>query len=472
MSLIAYYKFDEATATDTAADEQGSYDLTPDASAPTVATGRFGNCRKWTADGQYLQSATYPPEFASAVGEWTLAFWLAVYDESVLSSSTLFSVRRQTTGSHHLARIYLTNAGTKIYQVGFLWNYAAGSQESWSPNIGSIQAAGVWNHHAIARSGNSLNWYINGTLVESKTMTNSVLAEAYTYVMSLGRGAYDASPSNLNGVSVDDFRIYDAALTAAEVETIAEGGASGSSSASPGAGNVLQICSDAAAELGLGELSTVYANTNANVVQLRNLLKSVGRKLAMRREWPALNKEHAFDTVNGTASYDLPIDFSRMVDQTQWNRDQTRSLRPIGAQRWQQIQGNGITSTVALLFRPRSTTVELSPTPTAAEEIAFEYQSRYWLQSANAAEADKDAPTADTDTVLFDPSLMVAALKLAWLKAKGMDATAALSDYEEALQLAESTSVAAAPVLNLLGAGESVHLIDESNVPEGDWDIS
>lgn len=60
--------------------------------------------------------------------------------------------------------------------------------------------------------------------------------------------------------------------------------------------NAGNIISDAAAELGLGTVADAYGSIDANVIQLRGLLKSAGQKLITERDWTHLTKEFSFVT--------------------------------------------------------------------------------------------------------------------------------------------------------------------------------
>jgi hypothetical protein len=80
------------------------------------------------------------------------------------------------------------------------------------------------------------------------------------------------------------------------------------------------------------------------------------------------------------------------------------------------------------------------------------------------------SPSADSinnkgDVLWFDRPLLVAGLKLAFRKAKGLDTSAELDDYSSALDKASGQD-GAAPVLSLNGSGPAVRLLDERNIPE------
>jgi hypothetical protein len=200
---------------------------------------------------------------------------------------------------------------------------------------------------------------------------------------------------------------------------------------------VATIISDTAIELGLvtAAIADPFASTDANILRLNALLKARGRELAKAFGWSHLQKECTFLTANGQAAYDLPDDFLSMADQSQWNRSSTLPLAgPASQQIWQQLKGQSISVSINTIFRPVNGQVMLYPTPSAIETVAFEYLSRWWVRPFGQDLPTTDTPSAATDTVCFEPLLMVRALKVAWKEATGFDATAARNDYESTLQ--------------------------------------
>lgn len=229
---------------------------------------------------------------------------------------------------------------------------------------------------------------------------------------------------------------------------------------------VLNVVSDACLELGLksSALSAVAASTDPVVVMVRAHLKSRGKRLALEYPWRHLTKEHTFTTTSAT-TYALPADFSSMVDQTAWDRTQDSPLAgPADPQTWQYLAATNLGTQLAITFRPRESTLEVWPQPpTAGLTIAFEYASRYWVQGTGQAAPDKDAVSADTDTLKFDSVLLVKGIKLDWKRAKGQDSSIEQQDYDETLELVKAASTAAAPVLDLNGRDLRDRLIDFSN---------
>ena len=230
------------------------------------------------------------------------------------------------------------------------------------------------------------------------------------------------------------------------------------------------IVSDAAVELGLvsAAVADPYASSDANMVQLCALLKSIGREIAGVRDWTVQQLEYSFNTVAGTKLYNLPADFRRKIDQSGWNRTSRFPLGgPLSPQEYQYLQAIPAAQTITVLFRPRNGQIELYPVPQSVLSIAFEYLTSFWVAVTGSTTPTKDGPTLSSDVVLFDPLLMVRALKLAWKREKGFESMAAQQDYDAAYTKACDDD-AEAPKLRLDGkGGVGFRLIDPfGNIPE------
>lgn len=178
-----------------------------------------------------------------------------------------------------------------------------------------------------------------------------------------------------------------------------------------------------------------------------------------------------------TTVYGLPSDWRDMVDQSGWNRTTRLPLGgPLSAQEWQYLKGRlqGVVFTV--LFRPMAQALYLYPDTNlpVGHTIALEYESSNWCGPNVTPPRDGTGPvyvwTADYpaswDIICgFDAELLKAALKLAWLKAKGFDYAHVEAEYKVALEAAIGNDTAA-PVLSMVGGGAMEQpLLGERNVP-------
>jgi hypothetical protein len=234
------------------------------------------------------------------------------------------------------------------------------------------------------------------------------------------------------------------------------------------------ILNRAAAQLGLLGVAPAsapdpFASSDPNFVQLCELLSTGGDDLNMEHDWPQLRKEFTATTVQGQSTYPLPSDFHEMIDQSGWNRSSRLPLiGPLSPQEWQYLKARSLGMYITVVFRLDSESVlEINPSVPvpAGTLIAFEYISAYWVQSSGAPNPDKAYPSAATDSILYDPDLVISKLKLMWLTEKGFDTQKAQESYDAKLEhcIGKSTG---APTLNLVGPATAVdRFIDNANLP-------
>lgn len=229
------------------------------------------------------------------------------------------------------------------------------------------------------------------------------------------------------------------------------------------------IINRAAKYVGLAAVTDPYAETDPSFVLLCALLTDVGQEICRLREWTHLQQETTLTTVAAQEAYDLPSDFRGMIEQTGWNRSSRLPLGgPLSPQEWQYLNGFGSNLTVTVLFRPLRQQLHIygGASIPAGLVIAYEYRSSWWVQPEGQSTATQAEPTASSDLILFDPLLMTRALRLAFLKARGFDTSAAQADYDTALQLIASED-APGPILSLNGrGGDGVPMLGLRNIPD------
>lgn len=231
-----------------------------------------------------------------------------------------------------------------------------------------------------------------------------------------------------------------------------------------------QAIAQAALECGLPAVGpNPYSNTDAAVVQLCGLLSSSGRELLQMREWQRMIVSYSLTTVGGdTGFYNLPADYDRHIDQTDWNPTNRLPLGgPLTAQDYTYLLATNLaSSTIYISFREKDGQFVILPQPPLPGQlITFEYISRFWVSLAGTPTVlAKDAPTQADDVILYDPILIQKLLKLRFLEAKKFDTTAASQQFENVL-MARSGQDKSAPVLSAARARGFPYL-DDRNVPE------
>ena len=187
----------------------------------------------------------------------------------------------------------------------------------------------------------------------------------------------------------------------------------------------LDIAQRAMDEVGLPR-PLVLANSSAPLsLQLLALLNSGAREIMRAHDWGELISLATVTTVKAQSDYPLPVDYHRMVPETQWDRSNIRPLSgPITPQRERYEIERGVNVGIPREFRQiGKAAVRITPIPSAnGETLSYQYVSKNWAVSA--ALATQQEIQADTDTTVFDPDLLVKDLRWRFFMAKGWDSAA------------------------------------------------
>jgi len=192
------------------------------------------------------------------------------------------------------------------------------------------------------------------------------------------------------------------------------------------------IITRAAAEVGLKKVTDPLSSTDDNFIQLAELLNGVGQELVELHPWQTLSMPFQLTTQLGdTGTYDLPDDYSYMVDQTGWERTNRVPIGgPLSAQDWAYLDGRNLVSqSIYASFRIDQNSFQLYPQPPPVGlDVNFEYISRNWIRTQ--ADVRHDLIQSGSDFVLYEPIVAIKFLKAKWLEAKGFDASSARLEFE------------------------------------------
>lgn len=290
---------------------------------------------------------------------------------------------------------------------------------------------------------------------------------------------------------------------------------------------IQQVCD----ELGINRIPQVIGAFDPQARQLLALLNRLGTDLTRQYEWQQLNKEYILQTVaytrtgtltqgsavvtgitdttglttqfnafadglnpfsqivsvdsatqvtlnmpataSGTVDiqwaqveYDLPSDWKKQIPQTEWDRvNRWPLMGPQSPQDWQSFKSGIVYNGPRERFRILQNTIAVNPPPPNGLVFSFEYISNGWVTSALGVSQSQFL--ADTDTCVFDDSLIIAGLKVQWKAAKGLDATWDLGEFRSILDANKSQNKSA-PKLSMSPTFGSV-LLSENNVQDGSF---
>jgi hypothetical protein len=291
---------------------------------------------------------------------------------------------------------------------------------------------------------------------------------------------------------------------------------------------MLQLVQQVTAELNLAVPTYVAGNTNQDVQQVLALMNRAGFDLVKEHDWQALELEYRFyttaitttcDTINNTynllnvgnvtglnnnysvvgtnvpqdtyvesvagstvtvsqlasatsiggtvtfsqTKYPLPPDFETITDNTHWDKTKHwQMLGPEDAQQWQWLKSGYISTGPRIRWRILGDKFQIWPPYNTQEYLGFEYRSKGWARSA--AGAVKNSFTADTDTTVFDDTVLVLATKLKYFQVKSFDTTALMQDYMRYLSIAKANDKGSATLS--FAPYPSKVLIGYANIPD------
>jgi hypothetical protein len=210
-----YYNFNETTGT-TATDSWGGCNATlasgpiiPNGSAAaTWGQGQLGGAL--VLDGGPQSYAILPSGVASDLHDCTFAAWVKV--DAVHQGERIFDFGTDTTNY-----MFLTPCSTNN-TVRFAIRSADDTSEQ-QINSSTLLAQGSWHHVAVTLLGNQGCLYIDGVLAgQNNSFTRDPSDLGITTCNYLGK-SQTSTDFGFDG-SIDELRIYDRALSAAEIATM------------------------------------------------------------------------------------------------------------------------------------------------------------------------------------------------------------------------------------------------------------
>jgi len=196
--------------------QQGLADVTVTNNGATVNTsGKIGSCYYFDGSDDYMATT-----YSTAIGtsDFSISMWLKI---PTMTGGSYYAICTSKTTA-------AASSGFGIYwnysQKKFLWSTADGSgaTEIWMATAVDSIVYDKWIHLVMVRDSNDTKkgcFYINGTRYELSSVPSirNITTDTKLYIGRCTGGSYNAK------MYINDFRIYDHALSPREVKEISKG---------------------------------------------------------------------------------------------------------------------------------------------------------------------------------------------------------------------------------------------------------
>jgi glucose/arabinose dehydrogenase len=201
--LVGAWGFDEAAGT-TTADASGNGNAGTLNGAARTTSGRFGSALDFNGTSNWVtvnDSASLRPATGLTIEGW-------VYPTATGSGGNVWRTLALKETANNLAwALYAYGS------AGFPSGHVFTSGESWARGTAALPLT-TWSHLATTWDGSTVRMYVNGTQVGTTTRTGTLV----TSTQPLRFGGNSVWPEWFRG-RLDEIRIYNRALTAAQVQS-------------------------------------------------------------------------------------------------------------------------------------------------------------------------------------------------------------------------------------------------------------
>jgi len=211
--LVAYWKFDEysgTTANDSASKNNGTIH------GAEWTTGLFGSALSFDGKDDYVEVPDDSTLRFMQSSSFTISFWAMPVSQGHIVCKMRGARQRNVFG-------YQTAWSPKNSTFGFAVESSWKGAVSATTGLNSAPA-GSWYHVAAVYADKDIKIYLNGELRENKTFDLSTSSTTPDKNLVIGARSYDSTITSFFGGKVDDVRIYDGALSDAEIWALCESG--------------------------------------------------------------------------------------------------------------------------------------------------------------------------------------------------------------------------------------------------------
>lgn len=189
-------------------ENQGLLGVNMNGDPASWASGKMGNCAVFSGSQLIYTDTTNALDY---LDDFTWCCWVNLKSGTSTSyDHYIFTVGRADYGSYGYGANYTGDTTIYVHFGALGWTV-------------TTSGANTWNHIAFTKKGTAIKIYVNGALKVSETFNGTY--PTFTESNGLGIGGFHYTGGNIykGSFSMNDFRIYDNALSDREIHEIAKG---------------------------------------------------------------------------------------------------------------------------------------------------------------------------------------------------------------------------------------------------------
>lgn len=224
--------------------------------------------------------------------------------------------------------------------------------------------------------------------------------------------------------------------------------------------SLLSIVQSVSDEVGFPRPSFVASSTDQLARQMLSLANKELREISKKYNWPKLVKDYTIPIVAGVATYDLPDDYRSWVSESAYRTGDYWGVRgSVSPQEWQYRKREMLNSLDQMAFRlyGNPLQVHFNPMPAQADSFTFEYVSSSYVTTVTNDFAPEYVN--DGDVSVIDEDLVQIGLKWRAMRAKGLEYSAELAEYNAVIPREYSKAIAS-PIVHVGGNSHRSPLTD------------
>jgi hypothetical protein len=237
---------------------------------------------------------------------------------------------------------------------------------------------------------------------------------------------------------------------------------------------VLSLAQTFARQRSLSVPAALFTSTDAGVLQLMEIINTVGRDVRGRTDWEVLKRRKTFVSLatedQGLVTSLIGADVEHLIPETIWDNDQRMPVYgPVDDENYQAIK--------ALLpqgplyeYRVQQGHLLITGGIPAGVNLSVMYKSLSWLQTTSSSGVFVDEITADVNVSAFSDEVMLAGMEYYYNYRKQLDFDSAKVDYEAKIFNRGGVDNVK-PIIRMHEAGTRPIIRPAIIVPSGNWNI-